>query len=386
MDRTDYRAGAIEALTARVDALQAAYERLAAEQAQLHASGGGGAQLETATAGAIPGEGVSRRRLLRTAVGVAAAAGAATVALERPDLASANTGDNVIAGEATLANSGTQLKWNGSSGFTGVLLLGNDTGFVDSGSLYPAAAGGWAGGGAAGVPNGVYGFTQDTNGNGVVGVNNAGSANGCGVLGTAKSAAAVAVKGDGGSGRGVVASGDTAQVQLIPGSGATHPASGAAGDIYVDSTARAWFCQGGTSWIQLTLAGTPDQDAPDQDTSQGQVTPDQDATQGQTDFSADISNPTVSMSNSGSGNALQASATTGAGGSFQTKSGTGIECAGGTGRGATFAGKSAALRLIPSSSARPPRTGKVGDLFVDSSHRLWFCKKGGLRARWKQIA
>jgi hypothetical protein len=39
-----------------------------------------------------------------------------------------------------------------------------------------------------------------------------------------------------------------AQVQLMPGTRNTHPKSGAAGDFYLDSTARLWFCKGGTTW------------------------------------------------------------------------------------------------------------------------------------------
>jgi len=45
--------------------------------------------------------------------------------------------------------------------------------------------------------------------------------------------------------------GKTAQIQLVPSTATTHPASGAAGQLFVDRSARLWFCRGGTSWKQL---------------------------------------------------------------------------------------------------------------------------------------
>jgi hypothetical protein len=54
-----------------------------------------------------------------------------------------------------------------------------------------------------------------------------------------------------------------------------------------------------------------------------------------------------------------------------------------TGRGGAFSGKLAQLRLSPSGAASHPASGSPGDLFVDASHRLWFCKGG---ATWKQLA
>jgi hypothetical protein len=60
------------------------------------------------------------------------------------------------------------------------------------------------------------------------------------------------------------------------------------------------------------------------------------------------------------------------------------------GRGGRFAGGKANVQLTPSSaSSHPSFTGHVGDLFVDSSARLWFCKKtntSSVAAVWHQIA
>ena len=54
-----------------------------------------------------------------------------------------------------------------------------------------------------------------------------------------------------------------------------------------------------------------------------------------------------------------------------------------TGRGGLFKGKAAQLRLVPSSAASHPASGQLGDLFLDSNKRLWFCKGG---TTWTQIA
>jgi hypothetical protein len=45
--------------------------------------------------------------------------------------------------------------------------------------------------------------------------------------------------------------GKTAQIHLTPSSAASHPTSGAAGDLFVDASKRLWFCKGGTNWHQL---------------------------------------------------------------------------------------------------------------------------------------
>ena len=72
-----------------------------------------------------------------------------------------------------------------------------------------------------------------------------------------------------------------------------------------------------------------------------------------------------------------------------TGSGFGVVGVGGSqGRGAQFTGGAAAVRLVPSAAATHPTTGKVGDLMVDSTSRLWFCTKaasGAVPATWKQI-
>jgi len=44
---------------------------------------------------------------------------------------------------------------------------------------------------------------------------------------------------------------NVAQLRLQPSTLGTHPASGQAGDLFVDASKRLWFCQGGTVWKQL---------------------------------------------------------------------------------------------------------------------------------------
>ena len=66
--------------------------------------------------------------------------------------------------------------------------------------------------------------------------------------------------------------------------------------------------------------------------------------------------------------------------------GPGLKGTSASGRGGVFQGEAAAIRLTPSTSHSHPRNGQVGDLMLDASHRLWFCKRGGNPATWKQLA
>ncbi len=61
----------------------------------------------------------------------------------------------------------------------------------------------------------------------------------------------------------------------------------------------------------------------------------------------------------------------------------GVRGASSTGRGALFSGALANVRLAPSSSATHPTSGQQGDLFVDASSSLWFCKGG---TTWVKLA
>ena len=54
-----------------------------------------------------------------------------------------------------------------------------------------------------------------------------------------------------------------------------------------------------------------------------------------------------------------------------------------TGRGGNFMGKAAAIRLYPTKASTHPTHGSRGDLIVDKSGRLWFCKGG---TNWTHVA
>jgi hypothetical protein len=91
---------------------------------------------------------------------------------------------------------------------------------------------------------------------------------------------------------------------------------------------------------------------------------------------------------SGSKTGVVASGPTGvqAGGSGSAGVGVKGSGSGGSGRGGIFSGSAAQVQLSPGSKATHPKNGTRGDLYADSTGRLWFCKKGGGTATWHQIA
>lgn len=96
---------------------------------------------------------------------------------------------------------------------------------------------------------GVFGQAENPKGTGVRGLATTGvrgsgdsTSGGVGVLGEGN----VAVRGNGVV-RGGVFKGASAQVQLVAGTGSTHPKAGQRGDLYVDKTGRLWFCKTGGS-------------------------------------------------------------------------------------------------------------------------------------------
>ena len=64
-------------------------------------------------------------------------------------------------------------------------------------------------------------------------------------------------------------------------------------------------------------------------------------------------------------------------------SGIGVIGSADTGRGGSFSGKAAAIRLSPTKASTHPSSGLRGDLIVDKSGRLWFCKGG---TNWIHVA
>ena len=86
---------------------------------------------------------------------------------------------------------------------------------------------------------------------------------------------------------------------------------------------------------------------------------------------------------SGLGSVPAAPAKTAVFGFADQAGGIGVRGGASSGRGGLFSGSSAQVRLQPSGATTHPSGGQKGDLFVDASGRLWFCKCG---TTWKQVA
>jgi hypothetical protein len=99
--------------------------------------------------------------------------------------------------------------------------------------------------------SGVVG-TQTSLGSGVVGKSTSGN----GVYGTTTNG--IGVFGASTTARGGQFSGGVAQIRLVPASAASHPSSGKAGDLFLDSTARLWLCTVTSTttatWVQIQVA------------------------------------------------------------------------------------------------------------------------------------
>ena len=67
----------------------------------------------------------------------------------------------------------------------------------------------------------------------------------------------------------------------------------------------------------------------------------------------------------------------------QTASSRGVLGVSTNGRGGAFSGKAAQVQLLASTATTHPSSGARGDLFVDNSGRLWFCKGS---TTWRQLA
>jgi hypothetical protein len=110
----------------------------------------------------------------------------------------------------------------------------------------------------------------------------------------------------------------------------------------------------------------------------------------------------VHVTNGGTGPALRATTGAGSGASGTgcvvgdssagtgllglSNSGTGVRGRSKTERGGVFSGGVAQIKLTPGPLASHPVPGEAGDLYCDRTGRLWFCKTGGTKAAWKQLA
>jgi hypothetical protein len=276
----------IDQLSARVDALESENQRLRGHNEQRE------------------GEAVSRRKALRLGGLAAGAAGAAV--LFRPgtahagsvgplqmgvnnDETTATTGLTSTNNTDTLhlgnTGSGTALNVTTTNGNGIVVLPGNGFGVAARASQGGAGLSGAAGKGTGpaieavvfefdaatecmtsvqlgrgkGIastianPNNtneaVFGTTTGK-GHAVTGeINNAGGV-GSAVFGTTNGAGA-AVQGRSAKGVGAKFEGKVAQIQLVPSTATTHPATGSSGQLFVDSFHRLWYCVAGNHWKQL---------------------------------------------------------------------------------------------------------------------------------------
>ncbi len=88
---------------------------------------------------------------------------------------------------------------------------------------------------------------------------------------------------------------------------------------------------------------------------------------------------------SGIGSGVRGDCNGGTGVFGNATSGIGVKGTATTGRGAVFAGQAAQINLVPATASIHPTAGKTGDLFLDSTARLWLCTVGGTIATWKQV-
>jgi hypothetical protein len=204
-------------------------------------------------------------------------------------------------------------------------------------------------------------------------------------------------------GVGVAAQGGLAPLFLVPASGAAGPpASGthSKGEVFVDSAGAHWLCTGaGTPGTRVRVLTTGTNSLGTANTTiqaSGAGVPLQLSSTGTgTPFYCNINNtgsaaPAIKGYTNGTGSAVVgqiANASNSAPALNGTTSGTGPAvqgvCSNASGRGGFFQGgdAGAAIRLRPATGSHPS-SGLAGDLFVDSSNQLWFCKGGTL---WKQV-
>ena len=378
------------------DELQALRDELRALREELAAM-----KATAAPPAATDGDGPFSRRHLLKKVGIAgagAAAGAALLGSSEP--AAADTGDNTVLGTINFAANTTAVKWNGAGSYQGVMLCANDTPYTSEfGTLFPAALGGWASGTAAGVPNGIFGYSEVAGGNAIVGYGRNEAAAVTGVQG--KSDAGVGVAAHSKTSNAIKATVDPgntqAAVDVIAGQGigvkavtSGSAASAVQGDITSASNAQTAILgvtagQGSGVRGDITNAASPAA-----------------AVFGVTAGSGSgVSGKVVVAGSAGAG---VFGATAGTGSSVRGRTtnvananpcgrfnhdgvGAGVQGTSASGVGGTFQGAAAAVRLVPTGSAGAPTTGthQAGELVVDSAGALYLCTTAGSPGTWKSV-
>ena len=206
---------------------------------------------------------LTRRRMLRgaAATGVGAAAGA-VIAGAAP-AANAAAGDPMVLGPtnnagiastqlvSTASTDAFEVTQNGAQGTAIHASTPSSAGIVvlveglNTSSTNPVLQATSTGAGYA-----VYGFANGT-GRGVVGYVGTTTSTASAIYGATIGTGA-AVEGKAVNGRGGRFAGRFAAINLVPGGSPTHPShGGVAGDLFVDSTGRLWFCRGSNNWVQV---------------------------------------------------------------------------------------------------------------------------------------
>lgn len=331
----------LAAMAARIEQLGDECAQLRRENTELRTSVGPARPWPPAVDPAPSGGTLSRRDIFGKVLGAAAVGVAGVALLDSGSPAAATDGDSVKAGQTTLAEHTTLVKYDGAAGFIGNVLNGSDSTAPASPSDFPAGVAGYAGAGATegagGIKNGVYGRTDAGGGNAVVGWNTAadGHTGGAAVRGQSDdtSGFAFAVYGEMSN---TAPGGFSAGVR-----GVNRGTAGLGIGVYGSHDGAGWGVHGeSASGLGVSGVGT------------------------------------TGVSGTGSDAGVHGFSAAAAGVLGQSENG----------RGGVFSGAKAQIRLTPGTRTTHPTSGQRGDLYADSSGRLWFCKMSGAHATWKQVA
>jgi hypothetical protein len=199
-----------------------------------------------------------QRKLTRGACGVECAGGlVAAAVLAAPSGASATAGQPLVLGTGNVTAAGTSYSYTGlvadprygTWNWTERDYDDNGPGFRVAGAIRSDAV--WIYGGlwtAHTTTQHLFAGSEDADD--VAHLESFGT--GRALVAKASSNAGAAAISNGAAGPGLVASSTSgAQLRLQASAASNHPRSGVLGDLFLDRTARLWFCKGGTSWKQI---------------------------------------------------------------------------------------------------------------------------------------
>ncbi len=94
-------------------------------------------------------------------------------------------------------------------------------------------------------------FTHEGLGHGIYASLNNAVSNSYAIVASTKGSASALLANGLTQARGIKIRSQIAHLWLVPAATASHPASGNAGDLFVDKSKRLWFCKGGASWVLI---------------------------------------------------------------------------------------------------------------------------------------